>query len=50
MRLTNFSAVCVSEKRTTFTSTRPAALPAAIVSVSEASATPLRRIAALMKS
>lgn len=30
--MTYFSALCVSENETTFTSTRPAALPAAIVS------------------
>src|SRR6188508_2647843 len=33
--MTNFSAVCVSENRTTFTSTRPAACPAFITSDSE---------------
>ena len=32
--MTNFSAVCVSENRTTLTSTRPAALPAAMTSAS----------------
>src|SRR5215212_8504389 len=36
-----FSAVCVSEKRATFTSTRPAALPASITSRSEMAGEPL---------
>src|SRR5213082_1886227 len=42
--ITNFSAVCVSEKLTTFTSTRPAALPAAITARSEISGRPFGRI------
>ena len=48
--LTNFSAVCVSENRATFTSTSPAALPAAMVAASDASASPLRRIAQIAPS
>ena len=42
--MTNFSAVCVGEKPTTFTSTSPAALPAAIVARSEISGRPFGRM------
>ena len=42
--MTNFSAVCVAEKPTTFTSTSPAALPAAIVARSEISGRPFGRM------
>src|SRR5437762_4913796 len=42
--ITNFSAVRVSENATTFTSTRPAALPAAIVARSEISGRPFGRM------
>jgi len=38
--MTNFSAVWVAEKLTTLTSTRPAALPAAITARSEISRRP----------
>ena len=40
--MTNFSAVCVAEKLTTLTSTRPAALPASITARSEISGTAFR--------
>src|SRR6185295_8627167 len=40
---TNFSAVCVAEKLTTLTSTRPAALPASITARSEISGRPFGR-------
>ena len=42
--MTNFSAVCVGENPTTFTSTRPAALPAAIDARSEISGRPFGRM------
>ena len=42
--MTNFSAVCVSEKLTTFTSTSPAAFPASITARSEISLRPFGRI------
>ena len=41
--MTNFSAVCVAEKLTTLTSTRPAAFPARMTAISEMSARPFGR-------
>src|ERR1051325_610601 len=48
--ITNFSAVCVSEKRATFISTRPAALPAFLTSPSEISGLPFGRITQIAPS
>jgi hypothetical protein len=42
--MTNFSAVCVGENATTFTSTSPAAFPAAIVACSDTPVGPFGRI------
>src|SRR6185503_15560294 len=48
--ISNFSAVCVSEKRATLTSTRPTALPADMTSFSEIFGLPFGRITQMAPS